>query len=126
MVFAIPYTAALLVLVTLDALWLGVLMRGYIARELGHVLGEGVVWPAVILFYILYAAAAVFFCAVPARSIAHAAMLGALLGFTAYMTYDLVNLATLRDWPIQLTVIDIAWGTFITALAAAAARAVLA
>jgi uncharacterized membrane protein len=76
-----------------------------------------------VAFYALYAAGVFIFCIAPAldaASLGKAALLGTLLGALAYATYDLSNLATLKSWPLALSVIDIAWGAFVTAVAASA------
>lgn len=79
--------------------------------------------PAAILFYALYVVGVVIFAVSPAfhaGSWRTAIVLGALFGFFAYATYDTTNLATLRGWPIAMVVVDIAWGTFLTAISATA------
>ena len=58
-------------------------------------------------------------------SIVTAAVTGAVLGLVAYGTYDLTNLATLKMWSPKVTVIDMAWGTFVTACSSAAACAAM-
>ena len=74
-----------------------------------------------ILFYLIHALGIVVFPLQMASSWTNALLYGALFGFFAYATYDLTNLATLRGWPVAITVVDLAWGTFATALAAVAA-----
>jgi uncharacterized membrane protein len=79
--------------------------------------------PAAILFYVLYIAGVLIFAVAPALrggGWTTALLLGAALGFFAYMTYDLTNMATLKVWPVSLAVMDIAWGTLLTSLAATA------
>lgn len=119
------YGMTLLLLILLDALWLGWVMKDYYRLHLGHLFGDLVAWWAVVLFYLLYAAAIVYFAVIPAHTKLGALGRGCLLGMTAYMTYDLTNQATLRDWPMMLTVLDILWGGVITALAAMAGKTVL-
>jgi uncharacterized membrane protein len=80
-------------------------------------------WPAAVIFYLIYILGIVLFAIQPALaadSLQKAVLLGAALGFFAYATYDLTNLATLKDWPVLLVVVDIAWGTFLTGAVAAA------
>jgi len=110
--------------VLLDLLWLGVIAKNFYQASLGHLLSSGVVWWAAIAFYALYAFGIAYFAVAPAlavRSLARAAILGAVLGMVAYGTYDLTNQATLRDWPAAMTALDIAWGAVISASAAAGA-----
>jgi uncharacterized membrane protein len=73
-------------------------------------------WPAAFLFYFMYIAGIILFAVKPgldAGSLAKAALWGALFGFFTYATYDLTNLATLREWPIKVVVVDILWGTLL-------------
>ena len=77
---------------------------------------------AAAIFYLLFIAAMVFFVINPAvdkQSVRYALLAGAFFGLVTYATYDLTNLATLRDWPVSITVIDLAWGTFITSTTSA-------
>jgi uncharacterized membrane protein len=121
--WALRYMTALVVLVALDAPWLG-LVGGRVFRSvLGSMLLDSPRWPAAVLFYLFYALGVVVFAVQPAlRSKAWQSALGygALLGFLAYMTYELTNLATVKAWTGELAAIDIAWGTLLTALAATA------
>lgn len=114
----LPYLAALIVLIVLDGIWLGFVTKSFVQAEIGHLFGDNVIWWAAALFYVLYAAAIVYFASSSSSSIVEALMRGAILGFVAYMTYDLTNLATLRDWPVLFVLEDVAWGTIATAIAA--------
>jgi uncharacterized membrane protein len=114
------YLIATPVFFAIDMLWLGVISRSFYQNNLGHLLGP-VNWPVAILFYLVFLAGLVFFAIMPALesgSFATALMLGALYGFFTYATYDLTNLATLRDWPLSVTIVDIMWGTLLGALVA--------
>lgn len=116
---AYPFVIA--AIVTLDLLWLGVLMKGFYQTRLGHLLSDTVVWPAAIVFYLVFAVGILVFAVLPglsADSLARTLMLGALFGVVAYATYDLTNHATLKNWPMVVTVVDIAWGAALSALAA--------
>ena len=121
--WALRYLTALAVLIVLDALWLG-LVGGRVFRSvLGGILLDSPRWGAAALFYLFYALGVVMFAVRPAlcvRSWRVALGHGALLGFLAYMTYELTNLATVKAWTNELAAIDIAWGTVLTALAATA------
>jgi uncharacterized membrane protein len=110
----------------LDVIWLGGVARPMYQRGIGHLMAEKPNVVAAILFYLLYAGGLLVFVVLPRTSgdWQMAAAYGALFGFMAYMTYDLTNLATLRDWPIGLSVLDTAWGCMATALAAAAGKLV--
>ena len=115
------YLATVPVFFAIDLLWLGVLAKNLYQRHLAHLLSPDVNWPAAILFYLLYIAGIILFAVRPgleAQSLARAAAWGGLFGFFTYMTYDLTNLATLRDWPVRIVVVDIAWGTLLCTLVA--------
>jgi uncharacterized membrane protein len=114
--------------VALDLLWLGFIARDFYQTRLGHVLADSVNWPAAIVFYLVFLAGVLIFAVMPAlevRSAMKALMLGALFGFFTYATYDLTNLATLRQWPLSLTLVDIVWGTALGATVAAASTAIV-
>jgi len=117
----IAYASTLVTLLAIDALWLTVLMGSTYQSYLGDLmLSQPKLLPAA-LFYLIYAAGLVAFAVLPGTREGgwkHAATMGALLGLVAYATYDLSNLATLRGWPLPLTVIDIAWGAVLSAIAA--------
>jgi uncharacterized membrane protein len=83
------------------------------AREAGHLMGD-INWVAAIIFYLIFLLGLTYFAMYPAvakGSLLAALTLGALFGFFTYATYDLTNLATLRDWPVSVVVVDILWGT---------------
>ena len=124
MTIVIAYLATLVVFAIVDTLWLGVVARPFYQAELGDLLAPEVkIWAAV-LFYVVYSAGIVVFAVQPAiraESLVTAVVMGALFSFFAYGTYDLTNLATLRDWPLRMSIVDIAWGTFITGMTATAA-----
>jgi uncharacterized membrane protein len=117
------YAATLVVFVVADMTWLGSMVNRIYRPALGDILLDGVNLPPAIVFYFVYPVGVMIFAVLPAlrgESIGAAVAYGALFGFFAYTTYDLSNYATLRNWTLQLTVIDIAWGTVLGALAAAA------
>jgi uncharacterized membrane protein len=95
-------------------------------QAIGHLMADQPKVAAAVLFYVLYTAGLLLFAVVPnveAAGIGRAMLMGALFGFFAYATYDLSNLATLRNWPLGLTAIDMAWGATLSGLSAAAAKA---
>jgi len=121
--YLVAYVAALAVLAVLDALWLGAVAKDFYRGQIGPLMAEQVRFGVAACFYLLYIVGVVVFAVVPAlaaESVTRALMLGALFGFFAYMTYDLTNLATLRGWSWQVTLADIAWGSFVSAVAAGA------
>jgi uncharacterized membrane protein len=120
----LPYLASLATMVALDAIWIGVVARPLYRRGIGHLMAERPDFVAAAAFYLLFSAGLMAFVVLPRApgAWAPAAAWGALFGFMAYMTYDLTNLATLRGWPLGLSVIDTAWGCVASGLAAAAAK----
>ena len=111
----------------LDLLWLGVIAKAFYARHMGVLLRPDVKWVPALLFYTVYVVAVVVFVVVPAaehRSLARAVGMGAFFGLAAYATYDLTSLALIRDFPVTVALIDLAWGMALTAVASAAGYAV--
>jgi uncharacterized membrane protein len=114
--------AAGVVLAVLDLLWLGVIARGWIAGQLGPLMREQILPAPAVLFYLLYAAGLGFFAVAPflgSGDWMRAAMTGAFLGLVAYGTYDLTNLATLKNWPLPMVVVDMVWGAVLSGVSAA-------
>ncbi len=102
----------------IDIVWLGFVAPKLYKANIGHLMAEKPNLLAAGVFYLLYIAALLFFVIDPALakgSVWQAVWTGAFLGLAMYATYDLTNLATLKDWPLKITVIDLIWGTFITA-----------
>lgn len=117
------YLVTIPVFFAIDLLWLGVVAKNLYQDNLAHLLRPTVNWPAALSFYFMYIAGIILFAVKPgleSASLAKAACWGALFGFFTYATYDLTNLATLRDWPIKIVVVDIAWGTLLCTLVASA------
>lgn len=105
----------------IDALWLGVVANKLYKSQLGPLLMDKPNMIAAVLFYIVYVIGIVVFAVMPAIATGDwkvALGLGALLGFVAYATYDLTNLATLKGWPVKIVIIDLVWGTVLTAAVA--------
>jgi uncharacterized membrane protein len=119
--YFVGYLAALVALAILDALWLGLASRDFYKARLGQLLLEQPNWYAAILFYLIHALGIVVFAVPLAGSWVTAVLYGALFGFCVYAAYDLTNLATLRGWPLTVSLVDLAWGAVVTAAAAAAA-----
>lgn len=119
------WASTLVVMLVVDLVWLGIVARPLYQRGIGHLMAEQANLPFAVVFYLMYAIGIVYLGIAPNAStpgVKAAFFAGAALGFFAYATYDLTNLAVLRGWPVWLAVIDMAWGTFITALSAAAGK----
>lgn len=121
----IAYLATTLVLVALDMLWLRVIALDWYQQGIGHLMAAQMNLLAGALFYLLFPVGLVIFAVLPSlqHTWLNAVVMGALFGFFAYATYDLTNLATLKNWPLSLSVIDIAWGSFVSGVSALAGRA---
>lgn len=116
------YLLTVPVFFVIDIVWLGVIARGFYRRQLGFILSPDVNWVAAVTFYLIYIAGIIFFAVRPSLAsgrLSDAALLGSLFGFFTYATYDLTNMATIKDWPLKIVIIDIAWGTCLCALVAA-------
>jgi uncharacterized membrane protein len=112
------YLISVPVFFAIDLLWLGLAARGFYAKHLGELLKSPPNWTAAVIFYLLFLAGLAIFAILPAaerRSLTHALLYGAMFGFFTYMTYDLTNLATVKNWPIQVVIVDIIWGTLLSA-----------
>ncbi|MBU1094480.1 MAG: DUF2177 family protein [Firmicutes bacterium] len=110
------YAVSFVIFFAIDLFWLGIVAKKLYQTEIGHLLKTDVNWVAAMLFYLLFIGGLVIFVLMPAveaGNIWKAVLLGALFGFITYATYDLTNLATLKDWPLKITIIDLFWGTFL-------------
>lgn len=119
MKFLVHYLIVLVVFFAVDLVWLGVIARDLYAKLLGHLMAKSVNWPAAMIFYLIFILGLVIFVIQPTLADGHLIKglgMAALFGLVTYATYDLTNLATLRDWPILITVIDLAWGTTLSTL----------
>ena len=114
MKYILWYLGSFLTFLIIDLTWLGVVALNFYNAKLKDLKADDVNWSAAIVFYLLFVARLLYFVVHPAiiqKNIKMAAFNGALLGFFAYMTYDLTNLAVIRNWPLDMSLVDIAWGT---------------
>lgn len=117
------YGLTSLVFFGIDLVWLGVVARGFYGNHLGHLMRETPMWPAALAFYGIYIAGILVFAVLPsleAGSLVRAIGLGAFFGLVAYATFDLTSLALFRDFPVVVVVVDLVWGSVLTATVAAA------
>lgn len=124
-VFLTLYVLTVPVFVLLDMVWLGVLARNFYQTRLEHVLGDAQ-WIAAGAFYLIFALGLTLFATYPTAlhgTAVSGAILGALFGFFCYATYDLTNQATLREWPLSVTLVDLCWGTIIGGVTASCVTA---
>ncbi|GAC1434568.1 MAG: DUF2177 family protein [Terriglobales bacterium] len=123
------YLITLPIFFTLDMLWLGVVAKKFYIKHIGLLMKANVNWLAAILFYLLFIGGLVLFVIAPALeegSWVRALVFGALFGLITYATYDLTNLATLKYWPVAVTVVDLLWGMTLAATVSLAAYLVAA
>jgi uncharacterized membrane protein len=121
----LTYAALAFSMLLLDLIWLGFIARPLYAAGIGHLMADKPNWVAAGLFYLVYAAGLLWFAVRPFDAVAGwqtPLLTAAAFGLVAYATYDLSNLATLKDWPWTVTAADIAWGSLASTLAAAAGR----
>ncbi len=106
------YVVSICVFALCDLLWLGVIARNFYQSRLGHLLGDVVVWPAAIVFYIVFLFGLTYFVTYAHFNDGVRTILvqGFLFGLVTYGAYDLTNHATLREWPLAVTLIDMLWG----------------
>jgi len=112
------YVIALPVFFAVDMVWLGLVAKGFYRQQIGSLMRSPVNWPAAVVFYLLFILGLVVFVIGPAMdrdSWLRALGYGALFGLITYATYDLTNLATLKGWPVTVTLVDLAWGAVLAA-----------
>lgn len=113
------YLATLVIFLAIDILWLSLIARRFYAKYLGFLLSAQPVWSAAILFYLLFVAGVLVFVVLPGLQVDSAKrvlLLGALFGLVTYGTYDLTNLALVKEWPWIVTVVDMFWGAALAAM----------
>ena len=126
--WSMAYLGTALAMCALDFVWLAWLSPDIYQQALGSILLSTPRMVPVVLFYLIYVAGVVVFGVkrgLEADRVSVAAGYSALFGFVAYATYDLTNLATLKQWPVGLSLIDMAWGTCVSAAAAAGGKALM-
>jgi uncharacterized membrane protein len=112
------FLIALPVFFVIDMVWLVLVAKKFYQGQIGFLMKPDINWFAAIIFYMLFIAGLVIFVISPAiekHSWIHAIFFGALFGLIAYATYDLTNLATMKGWPLLVTVVDLIWGTVLAA-----------
>lgn len=123
MPYVIAYISTAVVFFALDYLWLTRIAIGFYREQIGSLMLASPNFAAAGVFYLFYVVGVVYFAVMPAvsaGSLVTALINGALLGLLAYGTYDMTNLATLKGWSLPMSLVDMAWGAFLTATAAAA------
>jgi uncharacterized membrane protein len=114
--YVVLYLATLIVLIPIDFLFLGTVAKGFFTAQVGDMLGEIRMAPAV-LFYLLYVVGILIFVSGPVAATWQSTLLyGALFGFFCYATFELTALSLLKHWTWPVVMLDISWGTFVTAV----------
>ena len=116
--FAKLFLIALPVFFAIGMVWLVVVAKNFYQEQIGFLMKPDINWLAAIIFYLLFITGLIVFVITPAmvrQSWVHALLYGALFGLVTYATYDLTNLATVKDWPLLVTVVDLVWGSVLAA-----------
>ncbi len=117
------YAIALPICFLLDLVWIGFVANGFYRTQLGELMKTNITWSAAISFYVLFIIGLVFFVIAPAvekQSLLYALGAGAFFGLIAYATYDLTNLATIKNWPLIVSIVDMVWGAVLAAIVSGA------
>ena len=117
----VSFVAIIVVMLVLDGVWLGWIAKDFYQRGLRRAIVFEVRWWAAVLFYLLHAAGTLYFVVAGDVALWQVLLRGAFFGLATYGTYNLTNLATVRNWPVGVAFLDMAWGSLITMLAALAA-----
>ena len=124
MVYAKLFSVSLITFLILDAIWLGFVARNFYAKYLETYLTENVIWLSAIIFYLIFNVGLLLFVILPSiekNSYSILILYSLLYGLVTYATYDLTNYATIKDWPLIVTIVDIIWGMFVAFASSSAA-----
>ncbi len=120
--YLLNYVSALLSMLLLDGIWLGLIAKRLYLEKIGHLMATNPNFIAAGFFYLIYILGLVVLVTIPNiksnGNYLQLLLMGGLYGLVCYATYDLTNQATLKDWPLIVTIIDLLWGTFLTAIIA--------
>ena len=124
MIYIKLFLSSLFTFLLLDAIWLGFVARGFYARELSLYLTDNVNWASAFIFYIIFNIGLLIFVILPSiekNSYSMLVIYALLYGLVTFATYDLTNLATVKDWPLLVSLVDMLWGMFVAFSAASVA-----
>jgi len=108
----------------LDVIWLGFIAREFYAKNLSAYLTDNVIWPSALIFYVIFNIGLLFFVILPSiekNSYISLVLYALLYGLVTFSTYDLTNLATIKDWPVIVSIVDILYGMFVAVVASSSA-----
>lgn len=114
MIWLAYFAVTFVVFMGIDLIWLGFVAKNIYSKYLGYLMAPNVNWLAALIFYVIFIVGVLYFVITPSlvdRDFTQLVIRAMLFGFMTYATYDLTNLATVRDWPITITIIDLIWGT---------------
>ena len=114
MIWLAYFAVTFVVFMGIDLVWLGFVAKNIYSKYLGYLMAPNVNWLAALVFYVIFIIGILYFVIAPSlvdRDFSQLVIRAMLFGFMTYATYDLTNLATVRDWPITITIIDLIWGT---------------
>ncbi len=118
--YAIPFVTAAVTMLALDAVWLNVMSSRFYRPRIGHLMAESPNLAAAGALYVIFIAGLMVLVILPLLAsnagTGKTLLMGAAYGLAAFATYDLTNQATLRDWPVVVTLVDLAWGAALTAI----------
>lgn len=117
------YIITFVIFLAIDFIWLNFIAKNIYATKIGHLLAENPKLFPALIFYLIFVVGVIIFAVLPgyeAQNIWKTVMLGALFGLLTYSTYDLTNLATLKNWPVSVTIIDLIWGTSVSTVTSVA------
>jgi uncharacterized membrane protein len=117
MKYILLFLITTLIFFAVDMLWLGIIAKNFYRDKLSFIFTGEVNWAPAIIFYLIYIAGILYFSILPGLDGGNWKMVllnGAILGFLCYATYDLTNMATIKQWPLIVVFVDIAWGTVLT------------
>ena len=113
------YFASLAVFFAVDMLWLGLVASSFYKKHLGYLMAPTINWYAAIIFYLLFILGILVFVVLPGikeNSLPNTILRAAFFGLITYATYDLTNLATVKDWPLTVTLVDLVWGMVLSTI----------
>lgn len=111
------YAIAFTVFLAIDAVWLTLIAKNFYAKYIGYLMAKNPNLWAALIFYVIFIAGLIFFVITPAldkKMWTQALFAGLFFGLVTYATYDLTNLATIKDWPLLITIVDLIWGMFVS------------
>jgi uncharacterized membrane protein len=117
------YLASLVVFFAVDMVWLGLVASSFYKKHLGYLMAPTINWYAAIIFYLLFILGILVFVVLPGikeNSLPNTILRAAFFGLITYATYDLTNLATIKDWPLTVTLVDLVWGMVLSTIVSVA------